>query len=359
MSNDSTHSTSSDYGYTPSLAWCVVYIVLFSIIAIIHTALALRSKYWIIIPTLVLGCVSEIIGWSGRLWSSKNVLLITPFLVQICTLIIAPVFFSAYDYTLLGLAITKLGPQYSLLRPTLYIAFFLTADIISLILQAVGGGQAASQAADGTPTQNATNIMVAGIIFQLISMVVFMSLGLDFVLRCSTKRPYAFQERRIARLAEMAVAKRREEERARGEEKVEERNGSLVPSGSGSEEGVGMGVGVGTGTESGLEETRVGMEPGSVMEIEAEGEVDGMSEDKLMKRWWILLVGVLLSSLMIIIRGVYRSIELKQGWNGFLITHQIYQNLLDGLPMVLAVGIYILFHPMFLLPQRRKWGGLH
>lgn len=46
-------------------------------------------------------------------------------------------------------------------------------DIISLAVQAAGGGKAAAGFSKGTDTSVGTNIMVAGIIFQLAAIVVF------------------------------------------------------------------------------------------------------------------------------------------------------------------------------------------
>jgi hypothetical protein len=45
----------------------------------------LKSRYWIVYPTLVLGALVEVIGWAARLWSSQNVDERTPFLMQIVT----------------------------------------------------------------------------------------------------------------------------------------------------------------------------------------------------------------------------------------------------------------------------------
>lgn len=97
---------SSPYGYRPSQAPGVAYLVLFSLAAILHIGLGFRYKYWIVFVTLIPGglreCRSslrgrtigmvhadhgdivEIIGWAGRLWSSKNDLNLNPFLIQIC-----------------------------------------------------------------------------------------------------------------------------------------------------------------------------------------------------------------------------------------------------------------------------------
>lgn len=58
---------------------------------------------------------------------------------------------------------------------------------------------------------------------------------------------------------------------------------------------------------------------------------------------------------MIYVRSIYRTIELLQGWTGFLITHEVYFVVLDGAMMVLAVGIFNLFHPaLFGLRDVRK-----
>nr|XP_019050050.1 hypothetical protein I302_00471 [Kwoniella bestiolae CBS 10118]OCF28980.1 hypothetical protein I302_00471 [Kwoniella bestiolae CBS 10118] len=301
--SDDNHTDGSNYGYTPSPAWCLAFIVLFSVSATVHSIQAFRYKYWIIYPTLVLGALVEVLGWSGRYWSSQNVTLLTPFLMQISTLIMAPVFFSAYDYVVLGMAINRLGPQYSLLQPKYYFATFITADIISLVLQAIGGGKASSSAAEGAPTQSATNIMVAGIIFQLVSMGVFIGLGIDFLLRATAEKPYAFRVRQIER----NNAKKAQKAMATGERK----------------------------------------------------DSNEEYEHQHIRAWWILLIGVGISSLMILIRGIYRSIELTQGWTGHLMTTEMYQNILDALMMLIAVGIYNFIHPGYLLPRKKTWKGYH
>lgn len=74
------------------------------------------------------------------------------------SLILGPVFFSAWDYTILGHCIKVLGPQYSLIKPNMYLIIFIIADIISLVLQAVGGGGAAVQAQNFEDTSTNTHI---------------------------------------------------------------------------------------------------------------------------------------------------------------------------------------------------------
>ena len=81
----SGYSKTPLYGYVPSEASCIAFIVLFSLSAAVHAVQAYRWKYWIVYPTLVLGALIEVLGWSGRLWSSQNPLFVEPFLVQIST----------------------------------------------------------------------------------------------------------------------------------------------------------------------------------------------------------------------------------------------------------------------------------
>jgi hypothetical protein len=85
MPSSSAYTNDSPYDYTPSLAWSIVFITLFSLSAITHSIQAWRAKYWVVYPTLLLGAITEIIGWSGRAWSSQNVLRLDPFLMQITT----------------------------------------------------------------------------------------------------------------------------------------------------------------------------------------------------------------------------------------------------------------------------------
>ena len=259
--------------------------------------------------------------------------------MQITTLIMAPVFFSAYNYILLGQAITALGPVYSILRPGWYFAVFLVADLVSLILQAVGGGQAASSAATAAPTDSATNIMVAGIIFQLISMGVFVVLGVDFVVRRIKGRPYTFRQKQMVLDEKKAQVKREKKavkavKGGKTDEKSLKHVNSDAPSSISHDD--------------------------AIMPARTDTDMDRLADptvSPLVNRWWILLAASLFSSLAIITRGIYRSIELNAGWESELMQTEILQALLDGLMMVLAVGVFNFANPAHLLPQKKCWGS--
>ncbi len=97
----------------------------------------------------------------------------------------------------------------------------------------------------------------------------------------------------------------------------------------------------------------------TIMIIEKERELEQGEARENLTRWWIMLSGAMISSIMIVTRGVYRSIELNQGWSGYLITHQIYQNVLDGIPMFIAVTTFNFLNPVFVLPRKSSWKGYH
>ncbi|KAK7728255.1 Envelope glycoprotein gp160 [Diaporthe eres] len=174
------------YGYIPSFAGGLVLSILFAIPFFYHTfrSIQLRKATSIL---LALGALTELIGWASRTWAAKCPYNHDAFLSQIVTLIIAPVFFSAALYVLLGKLIHDLGRASSILSAKWYTIIFCTCDIVSLIIQAVGGAMA-SMADTNEEQDRGTNIMEAGIGFQLATMTLFGVLLGDFAWRILSRR---------------------------------------------------------------------------------------------------------------------------------------------------------------------------
>lgn len=202
-------------------------------------------------------CVAELIGWAGRTWSSACPYNANAYLMQIVTLIIAPVFVTGALYVLLGMFIELVGRGSSLLSPRMYAIVFLTCDVISLVIQAVGGAMASSASSNLEDAWPGTKIMIGGVAFQLIAMTVFALLAVDFVRRC-------------ARMGETA---------------------------------------------------------------------------RLSRAQSPVLVAMFVSLVAVYARSIFRTIELAEGWSGYLMLHERYFLALDGALMVLAVGIFVLFDP--------------
>jgi hypothetical protein len=106
-----------------------------------------------------------------------------PFLIQIICLTIAPAFLAAGIYLCLARIIQIIGMANSRIEPRIYPTVFITCDVISLALQATGGGIASVRVHQGEDTKTGDNIMIAGLGFQVFTMLVFILLALDFAVR--------------------------------------------------------------------------------------------------------------------------------------------------------------------------------
>lgn len=230
-------------------------------------------------PTAGFSGILEIIGWSGRLWSSKNVHLKTPFLTQITGCIIGPTPLLAANFIIFGTIIQRLGTGYSRLSPKWYTIVFCSCDAISLIVQAIGGAKA-SQAADNDDRVGARkggNIMLGGIVFQLCVIIVFSIVATEFLVRYFRRKPI------------------------NSEVKFER----------------------------------------------------GPLELKLK-----FMIGALVFNLTcLFIRAVYRTAELSEGWDGRIISTQVYFNVLDGGMVTLAIFTLNMLHPGLLLRSNTESGS--
>jgi hypothetical protein len=95
------------------------------------------------------------------------------FNTQICCLIIAPAFVSAAIYLTLKHIVLAFGPRYSPIRPVWYTYVFITCDLLSLCLQGAGGGLAASANGNTSMQNTGNNLMITGIVFQVVTLLAF------------------------------------------------------------------------------------------------------------------------------------------------------------------------------------------
>ncbi|KAG9123027.1 hypothetical protein FRC07_000342 [Ceratobasidium sp. 392] len=265
------------FNYVPTGWVGITFLALFGVTTAAHLLEAVIFRAWFMIPTLVLCGICELIGWGGRYWGHLSPTNGDAFLMQICTTIIAPSFMTAAMFLILPKIINELGPQYSRMSPRLYSIIFITADVSALIIQAVGG--ALASIADTLEGANqGSHIMLAGIIIQLVAVVLFTLLALEFVTRYTLNRP----ARKAAVSAEPVFQK-----------------------------------------FAGWETVPQGLV-------------------------W-MLVGLAIATVFIVIRSVYRTIELTDGWNGTIISTEKWFNWFDAMPIVVAMVTFNVFHPGYLL----------
>ncbi|KAI9834596.1 MAG: hypothetical protein M1838_005488 [Thelocarpon superellum] len=104
-------------------------------------------------------------------------------------LTIGPAFLSASIYLCLARIVVVFGEHISRFRPATYTIFFVGCDFISLLLQAIGGGIAATaNPDDNTKDELGIHIMIAGLSFQVASLFVFIVLCSEFALRVYQRR---------------------------------------------------------------------------------------------------------------------------------------------------------------------------
>ena len=125
----------------------------------------------------------EVIGYVSRVLSRPDVELRPKYMAQTVTLTMAPSLLMAGIYSLPAKYAVIFGRKTSPLRPMWYTYLFVSADVFAILLQGAGGGLAASADAGSSGLQTGTNIMIGGLVIQVVAMVFFFCVGVLFVLR--------------------------------------------------------------------------------------------------------------------------------------------------------------------------------
>jgi hypothetical protein len=132
---------------------------------------------------LTVGSLSEAIGYAGRILLNSNPYSGPGFRLQITCLIFAPSFIAAAIYITLTHLVLTFGTSKSRITPKYYTWIFISCDIVALVLQAVGGGLAGGAGKNKGMRDRGTNVMFAGIVWQVATLVVFAALVIDYIVR--------------------------------------------------------------------------------------------------------------------------------------------------------------------------------
>jgi hypothetical protein len=169
------------YGYYPNLGVNSFFTAWFFILTVAQVYLGYRYKTWTYLIGAAGGCVLEGAGYIGRVMMHSNPWNDSGFNLQITCLIIAPAFLSAAIYLTLKHITLYLGPQYSIIKPRWYTYIFIGCDILSLTLQGAGGGIAASADRGSNMLNVGSDLMIAGIVWQVVTLSAFAGMvGLYF-----------------------------------------------------------------------------------------------------------------------------------------------------------------------------------
>ncbi|KAK9473434.1 RTA1 like protein-domain-containing protein [Dipodascopsis tothii] len=296
-------AASSMYTYTPSKAANLAALILFAIAWVGHTGLGAFYRQWWFGISMFIGCGLETGGYVARYKSASDPRNINDFIIQIVCLTLAPAFMMAGIYFLLAESVVIWGYQYSHLQPWTYSRIFISLDLVSIVLQAIGGAMAATALKDNDDTAPGTHIMVAGLAFQVASTSIFAVLCFLFYRNVRSGQPV---EKTVTKARNALWKKELKKLRKAGETSEDVK-----------------------------------------LSLSSDEEAILRHHDDIRTRratYWFLYTTAV-AVLFIFIRSVYRVIELAEGWQGNLMIHEVYFLVLDALMMVIAALILLVLYP--------------
>ncbi|KAJ7615566.1 RTA1-domain-containing protein [Roridomyces roridus] len=272
---DARREPFNPYGYVPTRWICFAFFGLFGLSTVFHLGQSIRHRVWWLLPTAVLSGILEVIGWAARLWSSFSPTKLLAFEIQVIGTIIGPTPLIAADFMILGRIINRLGTRYSRLSPKWYSIIFCSCDIISLSVQGFGGTLASLAVGKSESPDHGAHIMLGGIIFQMVTISIYILLATEFFVRYFWDWPL----RGDAAYHSLALNAKRS----------------------------------------------------------GRGELDSKLR---------VMVGALaFNTVCLLIRAIYRTLELLNGFEGRIIRTERFFNILDGGMILLAMVTFNVVHP--------------
>ncbi|KAK9452821.1 RTA1 like protein-domain-containing protein [Dipodascopsis uninucleata] len=166
--------TNGLFGYDPSLAAAIAAGTVFFLTTTAHLILLIYLRGWRML-SFVFGGFIITIGFVFRVIAIKGGTAdLSAYIVQTILILLGPVFYVMSIYMCLS-RIVKItnGERHSIGRLKWLSKFFIVSDIITLIVQAAGGGIIAANITDVARSETGRTIATAGMIIQLVSFILF------------------------------------------------------------------------------------------------------------------------------------------------------------------------------------------
>ncbi|SPO48899.1 uncharacterized protein PSANT_06590 [Moesziomyces antarcticus] len=161
------------YGYLPVLSAPIIFACLFAVSGVWHFAQNLRYP----------------VGHALRVYGHFEPFDVNAYISMQCILVITPALIAAVDFAILGKVAVLFPPKYSLVNARWILPFFVALDVASLGVQGGGSAIAAIAQMDNRDPTSGGNIVVAGLAIQLVGYILFNTLLVVFVRRCSKDPP--------------------------------------------------------------------------------------------------------------------------------------------------------------------------
>lgn len=122
----------------------------------------------------------ETIGYASRVAGHYSLYSLPPYIIQALLILLAPIFFAATAYMILGRIIYGLGAEsYSILRINWITKIFVGGDILCFLTQLVGAGML-SGANDLSGKKRGERVILVGLILQIVIFLFFLLTALMF-----------------------------------------------------------------------------------------------------------------------------------------------------------------------------------
>ncbi|QIW96725.1 hypothetical protein AMS68_002243 [Peltaster fructicola] len=177
---DTCPPSASIYGYRASLPASIIFLVIFAISGILHLAIARRT--WFFACVMAIGCAFEVLGYIAKLLLWNDPFSDVGFKISVVCLTLAPAFFSAAIYWTLKHLTLTIDPNLNRFNPSWYTWIFISCDIFSIVLQAIGGGVGAA-ATSQSQLDVSTGLLITGLSTQVATLLAFGGCAADYGLR--------------------------------------------------------------------------------------------------------------------------------------------------------------------------------
>ncbi|KAK4117943.1 RTA1 like protein [Parathielavia appendiculata] len=173
-------------GYYPNQGVNIFLAIGFGLAALITLVIGVWKRTWGFSIAVAAGCALECVGYVGRALLAINPWNGDAFKIQIVAIVLGPTLVCIGLYLTLKHTVTALNRSLSRVAPRVYPIIFVPADVSCLVVQAIGGGIAASAGRNSYQLlQHGNRTIMAGIVLQVVVLGAFGLLAGDYLFRAA------------------------------------------------------------------------------------------------------------------------------------------------------------------------------
>ncbi|KAK0648568.1 RTA1 like protein-domain-containing protein [Cercophora newfieldiana] len=163
----------ANYGFYPSFEWNLVFAVLFGLTTLVHLGQMFKYRKWFC-WVVVMGSLWELMCFALRTVGARDQQNAGYVIASMLLFLLAPLWINAFVYMIVARLVYYLLPQERILgmSPRWLAKIFVAADIVSFLVQAVGGAMLANTEG-GEVVITGQRIYMGGIGVQLFFVTVF------------------------------------------------------------------------------------------------------------------------------------------------------------------------------------------